>query len=129
VEEGEWEVGKGEGDACGAGGDDIDAVTTVVGEGGAKIEGSVPVRVPREAVVGAVERKTKLAGGVDGVGGEVVGKTAETRPGREGRIGAPRAHNVEGQFSVGKEAVPQVSGKVGMGGSEGGDKMVLAGPH
>ena len=41
-----WEVGKGEGDACGAGGDDIDAVTTVVGEGGAKIEGSVPVRVP-----------------------------------------------------------------------------------
>ncbi len=56
-------MGKGEGDACGAGGDDIDAVTTVVGEGGAKIEGSVPVRVPRETVVGAVERKTKLAGG------------------------------------------------------------------
>ena len=50
--------GQGEGDACGAGGDDIDAVTTVVGEGGAKIEGSVPVRVPREAVVGAVERET-----------------------------------------------------------------------
>ena len=45
MEEGEREVGKGEGDACGAGGDDIDAVTTVVGEGGAKIEGSVPVRV------------------------------------------------------------------------------------
>ena len=57
-------MGKGEGDACGAGGDDIDAVTTVVGEGGAKIEGSVPVRVPRETVVGAVERKTKLAGGM-----------------------------------------------------------------
>ena len=56
-------MGKGEGDACGAGGDDIDAVTTVVGEGGAKVEGSVPVRVPREAVVGAIERKTKLAGG------------------------------------------------------------------
>jgi hypothetical protein len=54
VEEGEWEVGKGEGD--------IDAVTTVVGEGGAKIEGSVPVRVPRETVVGVVKRKTKLAG-------------------------------------------------------------------
>ena len=38
MEEGEWEVGKGEGDACCAGGDDIDAVTTVVGEGGAKVE-------------------------------------------------------------------------------------------
>jgi hypothetical protein len=93
VEEGEWEVGKGEGDACGAGGDDIDAVTTVVGEGGAKVEGSVPVRVPRETVVGAIERKTKLAGGMNGVGGEVVGKTAQTRPSREGRVGAPRAHN------------------------------------
>ena len=122
-------MGKGEGDACGAGGDDIDAMTTVVGEGGAKVEGSVPVRVPRETVVGAIERKTKLAGGMNGVGGEVVGKTAKTRPSREGRVGAPRAHNVEGKFSVGKEAVPQVSGKVGMGGSEGGDKVVFAGPH
>ena len=76
-------MGKGEGDTCGAGGDDIDAVTTVVGEGGAKIEGSVPVRVPRETVVGAVKRKTKLAGGMNGVGGEVVGKTVQTRPSRE----------------------------------------------
>ena len=124
-------MGKGEGDACGAGGDHIDAVTTVVGEGGAKVEGSVPVRVPRKTVVGAIELKTnKLAGGMNGVGGEVVGKTAKTRPSREGRVGAPRAHNhVEGKFSVGKEAAPQVSGKVGMGGSEGGEKMVFSGPH
>ena len=122
-------MGKGEGDACGAGGDDIDAVTTVVGEGGAKIEGTVPVRVPRETLVGAVERKTKLAGGMKGVGGEVVRKTAKTRPSREGRVGAPRAHNVEGKFSVGKKAVPKVRGKVGMGGGEGGDKVVLACPH
>ena len=76
-------MGKGEGDAFGAGRDDINTVTTVVGKGGAKIVGAVPVRVPREAVVGAVERKTKLAGGVNGVGGEVVGKTAKTRPSRE----------------------------------------------
>ena len=76
-------MGKGEGDACGAGGDDIDAVTTVVGEGEAKVEGSVPVGVPRETVVGAVECKTKLAGGMNGVGGEVVGETAKTRPRRE----------------------------------------------
>ena len=63
------------------------------------------------------------------MGGEVVRETVQTRPGREGRVGAPRAHDVEGKFSVGKKAVPQVSGKVGMGGSEGGDKVVLAGPH
>ena len=63
MEEWEWEVGKGEGKAVGAGGDDINAVTAVVGEGGAKIVGAVPVRVPRKTVVGAVERKTRLAGG------------------------------------------------------------------
>ena len=121
-------MGKGEDDACGARGGDIYAMTTVVGEGGAKVVGAAPVG-PRKTVVGAVKRKTKLAGGMNGVGGEVVGKTVKTRPSREGRVGAPRAHNVEGKFSVGKEAVPQVSGKVGMGGSEGGDKVVLAGPH
>ena len=101
MEEWEWEVGKGEGDAFGAGGDNVDAVTAVVGEGGAKIVGAVPVRVPRKTVVGTIKRKTKLTGGMKGMGGEVVRKTVQTRPGREGRVGAPRAHNVKGKFSVG----------------------------
>ena len=122
-------MGKGKGDACGAGGDDIDAVTTVVGEGGAKIEGSVPVRVPRETVVGAVEGKTQLAGGMDGVGVEVVRETVQTRPGGEGGVGAPGSHDVKGEFGVGEKAVPEVRGEVGMGGGEGGEKMVFAGPH
>ena len=95
-------MGKGEGDAFGAGGDDINAVTAVVGKGGAKIiVGAVPVRVPRKTVVGAVKLETKLAGGMKGVSGEVVRKTVQTRPGREGRVGVPRAHNVKGKFSVG----------------------------
>ncbi len=55
MEEWEGKVGKGEGDAFGAGGDDIDSVTAVVGEVGAKIVGAVPVRVPRKTVVGAVK--------------------------------------------------------------------------
>ena len=80
-------------------------------------------------MVGAIKRKTKLAGRVKGVGGKIERKAVQARPSREGRVGAPRAHNVEGKFSVGKEAVPQVSGKVGMGGSEGGEKMVFSGPH
>ena len=101
MEEWEWEVGTGEGDAFGAGGDNVNAVTAVVGEGGVKIVGAVPVGVPRKTVVGAVKRKTKLAGGMKGVGGEVVGKTVQTRPGREGRVGASRAHNIKGKFSVG----------------------------
>ncbi len=87
-------MGKGEGDAFGAGGEDVDAVAAVVGEGRAKVVGSVPVRVPRKTVVGAVKRETKLAGGMKG-------KTAQTRPGRERRVGVPRAHNIKGKFSVG----------------------------
>ncbi len=94
-------MGKGEGDAFGAGGDDIDSVTAVVGEGGAKIVGVVPVVVPRKTVVGAVKIKKKLAGGMKGMGGEVRRKTVKARPGREGRIGAPMAHNVKGKFGVG----------------------------
>ena len=94
-------MGQGEGDALGAGGEDVDAVTAVVGEGRAKVVGSVPVRVPRKTVVGAVKRETKLAGGVKGVSGEVVRKTVQTRPGREGRVGAPGAHKIKGEFSVG----------------------------
>ena len=116
-------MGKGEGDAFGSGEDDIHTVTAVVGEGGAKIGGAVPVRVPRKTVVGAVKRKTKLAGVMMGVGGEVVGKTVQTRPGREGGIGAPRSHDVEGEFGVGKKAVPKVIRKVRVGGSEGRDEM------
>ncbi len=52
VEEGEGKVCKGEGDAFSAGGDDIDTVTAVVGEGRAKkVVSAVPVRVSRETVV------------------------------------------------------------------------------
>ena len=63
------------------------------------------------------------------MGGEVVRNTVKTRPGREGRVGAPRAHNVKGKFGVGEKAVPKVRGKVGMGGGEGGDEVVLCCPH
>ena len=66
-------MGKGKDDAFGAGGDNIDAVTAVVVEGGAKIVGAIPVRVPRKTVVRAIKRKAKLAGGMKGMGGEVIG--------------------------------------------------------
>ncbi len=44
----------------------------VVGKGGAKGEGAIPVRGPSVAVVGTEEGKTELAGGVMGMGGEIV---------------------------------------------------------
>ncbi len=78
-------------------------MTTVVGEGGAKIVGAVPVGVPRKTVVGAVKGKTQLVGGVKGMDGEVVRKTVKARPSREGRIGAPRAHDVKGKFGMGEK--------------------------
>jgi hypothetical protein len=65
-------VGEGEGDAFIAGGDDIHTLTTVVGKGWAKGKSAIPVRGPSVAVVGTVEGKTELAGGVKGVGREVV---------------------------------------------------------
>ncbi len=59
------------GDAFRAGGDDIDALTAVVGKSWAKGESAIPVRGPSVAVVGTGECKTELAGGVKGVGGNV----------------------------------------------------------
>jgi hypothetical protein len=47
-------------------------LAAVVGKGWAKGESAIPVRDPSVAVVGTGEGKTELAGGVKGVGGEVV---------------------------------------------------------
>ena len=41
-------------------------MAAVVGKGGAKGEGAIPVRGPSVAVVGTGEGKTELAGGVNG---------------------------------------------------------------
>ncbi len=57
MKEWEREVCEGEGDAFSAGGDDIYTMTAVAGEGRAKVVSAVPVRVPREAMVGAVKRE------------------------------------------------------------------------
>ncbi len=77
MKEGEGKVCKSEGDAFKACGDNINSMTTVVVEGRAKVVGTVSVWISRQTVVGAVESKTELIGGVDGVGGEVVGKMVE----------------------------------------------------
>jgi hypothetical protein len=63
-------------------------------------------------MVGAREGKIELAWEMKWVGGEVVEEAVKALPGREGRIRAPRAEQVEGDFSVGKEAVPEVVGEV-----------------
>ncbi len=54
-----------------------------MGEGRAKVVSAVPVGIPREAVVGAIERQTELAGGVEWVCSKVIGVAVKTRPGRD----------------------------------------------
>ncbi len=60
--------------------------------------------------------EAELAGGMKWVGDEVIGEAVEARPGREGKIRPPRAENVWGNLGVGKKAVPEVVGEVGVGG-------------
>ncbi len=69
--------------------------------------------IPRETVVGAVKSKTKLTGGMEGVGGKVVGKMEEARPSREGGVGTPRAHDIKGQFGEREKAVRGQQGNRG----------------
>ncbi len=91
---------KGERGAFRAGGDNVSTMTAIVGDSRTKDERVIPVRVPREAVIGTGEGKAELAGGVKWVGGKVVEKAMKARPGREGRIKLPRAEKVEGDFGV-----------------------------
>ncbi len=63
------------------------------------------------------------------MGGKVIREAVKTRPGREGRIRAPRAHDVEGELGMRKKAVPEVVREFGVGGCEGGDEMVFGRPH
>jgi hypothetical protein len=53
---------KGERGAFRAGGDNVSAMTAIVGESRTKDEGAIPVRVPREAVIGTGEGKAKSYG-------------------------------------------------------------------
>ncbi len=63
------------------------------------------------------------------MGGKVIREAVKTRPGIEARIRAPRAHDVEGEFGMGKESVPEVVRKVGVGGCNSGDEVIFGRPH
>jgi hypothetical protein len=53
----------------------------------------------------------------------------EARPGREGGIGVPRTHDVQGDFGIGEEPVPEVVREVRMGGGEDRDEVIFACPY
>ena len=76
-------------------------MAAVVGKGWAKGERAIPVRGPRFAVFRVGESEAELARGVNRVGREVIWEVVDARPGGEGGIGAPRTHDVEGDFGIG----------------------------
>ena len=116
-------------DTVGSGKRQENIEATIVQSRGREIKTTGAVSGPRFSVLGRIVGNNELPGGMDRVGVEVVRETVQTRPGGEGGVGAPGSHGVKGEFSVGKKAVPEISGEVGMGGGEGGEEMVFAGPH
>ncbi len=49
-----------------------------MGEGRAKVVSAVPVGIPRESVVGAIERQTELAGGAEWVCSKIIREAVKT---------------------------------------------------
>ena len=63
-------------------------------------------------VRGGVKGYDKLARGMDGMGGKVVGGTMETMVGRERGVEGPRAEMVEGKLGLGSKSCQRLGGKV-----------------
>ncbi len=113
--EGIEKVREGFADARETGGGEEDVKTTIVVDGGGEIKTSGAMLGPRLSGEGRVEGDNKLSGGVDGMGGKVVGGTMETMVGGE--------RGVEGSGSE------VVKGDGDVGGREDGDKMVFGGTN
>ncbi len=103
----------------------INTFTAVVGKGWAKGKSAIPVRGPS---VGGRDwrRQDRVGQGGEGGGrrsrmGDGVGRTRQ-------RVwdGAPGTQDVKGDFGIGEETVPEVVGKVRVGGREDRDEMVFA---
>lgn len=72
-------------------------------------------------------RITKLANGIKRVGVEVKRETVEAVICTHGRVRAPWEEVIESQLDSGKEFIPQIHGKLGMGGGKGSKDVVFCG--
>ena len=107
-EEGIGEMREGLADARETSGGKENVEAAVMVRGGAEIEPASAMLGPRLASEGRVKGDDKLARGMDGMGGKVIGGTMETMVGRERGVEGPRAEMVEGKLGLGEQVVPTV---------------------
>ena len=93
-EEGIRKVGEGLTDTRETGGREEDKEAAIVFRGGGEIEPASAMLGPRLTGEGRVKGDYKLARGMDGMGGKVVGGTMETMIGRERGVEGPRTEMV-----------------------------------
>ena len=84
---------------------------------------------PRLAREGRVEGDNKLAGGVDGMEGKVVGGTMETMVCGERGVEGPGSEVVKGELGLWEQVVPSVRREGDMGSREDGDTVVFGGTN
>ncbi len=89
--EGIGKVREGFADVRDTGGGEEDVKTTIMVGGGGEIKTSGAMLGPSLSEEGRVEGDNKLAGGMDGMGGKVVGGTMETMIGGERGVEGPRS--------------------------------------
>jgi hypothetical protein len=99
----------------------------VVVRGREEIKTASAMLGPRLVGEGRVEGDDKLAGGVDGMGGEVVGSTMETLVGGERGVEGSGSEVVKGKLGLGEQVVPSVRREGDMGSRDDGDKVVFGG--
>ena len=103
--------GVGDKEGFGVGVDDLEAAVVV--ESGSNVETRASVESPGELHGGFVVDDDWTSHGAQR-GGIVVEGSMEVFPGRKGRGEGGLAEEVEGEFCLGKEFVPQVVGEVGV---------------
>ncbi len=130
--EGIGKMRKGLANARETGGGEEDIKATVVVRGRGEIEAPSAMPGPRLAGEGIVEGDDKLAGGMDGMGGKVVGGTMETMVGGEREVEGPRSFGGGSRvssFGLWEQVVPAFGREGDVGGREDGDKMVFGGTN
>jgi len=122
-------VGEGLANARETSGGEENKEAAVVVRGGGEIESASAMLGPRRAGEGRVKGDYKLARGMDGMGGKVVGGTMETMVGRERGVERPRAEMVEGKLGLWEQVVPTVRRECDVRGREDRDEMVFGGTY